>query len=239
MTLANLVCEKRIYSNCPYSHVHSYAQLLVPIQGSLTLEIHSHTVTSDENTILFVPADFTHSFFAKSRNEFFVFDIPLHFLRPQLADSLKNEICQPLDTRWQAIRTLLASEISSQHYNSQSIQDLFRYASRLLESPVQTGSLRYIEENYHKKFTVQELAALEHYTVSYYHEWFHKQTGTTPRLYIQKLRINKAKELLQHTDFPLQHISAQVGYEHQSTLSKAFQELEGISPLQFRIKNRN
>lgn len=238
MTLAGIVCERRIYSSCPYSHVHPYAQLLVPIQGALTLEIHSHIVTSDESTVLFVPADFTHSFFAKSQNEFFVFDIPIHFLRPQLTDPLKAEICQPLDSRWQAIRTLLASEVSARQSDSQSIQDLFRYASRLLESPVQSSSLRYIEENYHKKLTVQELAALEHYTVSYYHQWFHKQTGTTPRLYIQRLRVNKAKELLQYTGFSLQHISAQVGYEHQSTLSKAFQELEGLSPLQFRMKNR-
>jgi len=237
--LTSVLCERRVYSPNQFTHIHPYAQLLIPVKGSLTLHIHSHAVTSDETTVLFVPAKASHSFFAQSRNEFLVFDIPIHFLQPKLAGSQTVDISQPLDARWQAIRTLLACEVGEKPTDSQSIQDLFRYAIHLFDIDNEPASIKFIQQNYHNKVTVRQLAAIEHYTTSHYHEWFQKQTGTTPRLYIQKLRVQKAKELLQFTDFSLQHISQQVGYEHQSTLTKAFQEIEGTTPLLFRNNSRN
>lgn len=229
-----VICERRIYSKAPYNHVHPYAQLLVPITGCLNVSVDSHAAIANENNVLFIPADSEHSFFAADKNEFFVFDIPTHFLQSNLNQTRKTEISSTFDNRWQAIRSLLFSEVHENPVYNQSIQDLLRYAIHLIEPNKLPLSIQFIHENYHNKLTVQQLAAMEHYNQSHYHHWFQKYTGTTPRLYIQRLRVEKAKELLLTTNYSLQHISCQVGYGHQSTLSKAFLELEGLPPLQFK-----
>nr|WP_173813080.1 AraC family transcriptional regulator [Dendrosporobacter quercicolus]NSL49953.1 AraC family transcriptional regulator [Dendrosporobacter quercicolus DSM 1736]SDM56377.1 transcriptional regulator, AraC family [Dendrosporobacter quercicolus] len=237
-TNAAALCERRIYSLRPCSHVHAYAQLLLPITGSLTVNINSHLVAADETTILFIPPHYEHSFFANSQNEFFVFDIPQYFLQPYFPQTTPAEINSALDQRWQAIRTLLACEVRENPVDSQPIQHLLRYAMLLLTRDAGPASIRYIHENYHNRLTVAQLAALEHYHPSHYHQWFQKTTGTTPRLYIQRLRVNKAKELLIATGYSLHYIACQVGYGHQSTLTKAFVELEGVTPLHFRTGSR-
>lgn len=234
----SVLCERRTYSQAPYNHVHPYAQLLVPIRGHINIHINSHATATDEQTILFIPANSEHSFFSTVQNEFFVFDIPSRFLQPYCNQLASTEISSLIDQRWQAIRTLLSCEVQQIPVGSQSIQDLLRYSMHLLTTDHVPISIRYIHENFHNKLTVQQLAGLEHYNPSHYHHWFQKYTGTTPRLYIQRLRIDKAKELLTTTDYSLQYISDQVGYGHQSTLTKAFVELEKLTPLHFRISSR-
>ncbi len=236
--MMNLLCERRTYSSVPYSHVHPYAQLLVPIKGHLNIHINTHTTAMDEHTVLFVPAHSEHCFYANVQNEFFVFDIPSSFLEPYFSMTSSNEISRILDQRWQAIRSLLNFEVHNKPASHQSVQELLRYSLNLLTTDVLPVSLRYIHENFHHKLTVSQLAAMEHYTESHYHHWFQKYTGTTPRLYIQRLRIAKAKELLTTTDYSLQYISCHVGYGHQSTFSKAFVEIEGVTPLHFRTGSR-
>lgn len=53
------------------------------------------------------------------------------------------------------------------------------------------------------------------------------------------MRIKKAKELMAETDLSILEISQSVGYEHNSSFTRVFKELEGISPAQFRRKSKN
>lgn len=233
-----IIGEIRSYSDQCDTHVHPYAQLILPLEGSLHIQTDTCCFEQNKQRIFFLSPECNHSFYAKNHNKFLVLDIPSYYLSSQELSGMKETISLNLDSRWEALRFLMLIQVESNCEENESMTHLFRYALPLLLEEVLPPSIKYIHENYYKKLTVQQLAELEHYNTSYYCEWFFKQTGTTPFKYIQKVRLEKSKELLLSTDFSLLQIAQQLGYEHQSSLTKLFKEAEKISPSEYRRKYR-
>lgn len=63
---------------------------------------------------------------------------------------------------------------------------------------------------------------------------FHKATGFTPYQYIQKYRIQKARELIETTSMYIDQVAFQVGYEDSSSFTKAFKKETGLPPKEYR-----
>lgn len=59
-------------------------------------------------------------------------------------------------------------------------------------------------------------------------------TGTTPALFVRKLRLYKAKELLQTSDLNISEIAYEVGFSSPSYFSRSFAEEFGSSPVENR-----
>ncbi|NQZ06873.1 MAG: helix-turn-helix domain-containing protein [Algicola sp.] len=65
---------------------------------------------------------------------------------------------------------------------------------------------------------------------------FKKAVGDTPVNYLQRLRVEEAKRLLETTPAPLEDIVARVGYGDVSTFRKLFQQLTQLSPKAYRLR---
>ena len=63
---------------------------------------------------------------------------------------------------------------------------------------------------------------------------FKSATGDTPMAWLQKLRIDKAKNLLETTLLPLEQLTQQVGYEDVSSFRKLFQQYTQMTPKAYR-----
>ena len=63
-------------------------------------------------------------------------------------------------------------------------------------------------------------------------------TGSGAKEHITRIRIEKAKALIENTSLTLAEISEMTGFTSQSYFSTAFKNFEGISPSQFRQKHR-
>lgn len=63
---------------------------------------------------------------------------------------------------------------------------------------------------------------------------FQKATGLTPTEYVQHLKVQKARELLEFTTLSIKEISWKVGYEDAGFFRKIFQKLIGLRPLDYR-----
>ncbi|MCB8877847.1 GlxA family transcriptional regulator [Acidisoma silvae] len=63
---------------------------------------------------------------------------------------------------------------------------------------------------------------------------FKSATGLTPAEYVRQLRISKARELLQFTRHSVDQIAWAVGYQDTSAFARAFVNLIGISPREYR-----
>lgn len=63
---------------------------------------------------------------------------------------------------------------------------------------------------------------------------FRKQYGLTPNEYVQSIRIERAKDLLRHTDLIIAAIADSVGYADPVYFSRLFKRHTGISPGKFR-----
>jgi AraC-like DNA-binding protein len=230
--------ECRTYSDLTYTHDHIFAQLILPLQGTLFIETSSHHFELDDSRLFFLPPKCQHTFYANNNNEFLVLDIPSFMLASDQTSKIQGGLSTVLDDRWQAIRFLMLSEVSHQSTANQDLTNLFHYAYKLLLQDYRPRSLQYIHANYHESLEVQKLADLEGYNLTYYCEWFKKLTGVSPKSYIQKLRLKKAKELLEDTNLSIFQIAQQVGYEHHSSLTRLFQHYENVTPLAYRQQTR-
>lgn len=232
----DIVAERRTYTSAQEKHSHRYAQLILPLQGELSIKTESKKLLLDLETIFFVPPECDHTFHSVGRNEFLVLDIP-HFMltERQLQNRGKS---YKLNNQWKGIRYLILNEIEQQSLRGSAVNELYPYISKCLIQEQQPKSITYIHEHFNEIITVQDLASLEHYNRSYYSEWFLKETGKSPSTYIQDVRMNKAKELLRGTDLSILHIAIQVGLDHQSSLTRLFQKHEGMTPSQYRKNQR-
>lgn len=92
----------------------------------------------------------------------------------------------------------------------------------------------YINSNYHNKLTRANLANYFGYNEDYIGKLFKAEMKQTMSVYINKLRIDKAKELLAHTDLSVQNISELVGFSDVFYFSKKMKTLTGNTPSQWR-----
>ncbi|MEG2354192.1 MAG: AraC family transcriptional regulator [Clostridium sp.] len=98
-------------------------------------------------------------------------------------------------------------------------------------------SREFIEENYMEmEFSVGQVCEMFGYAPNAYTQKFKKSFEETPIQYITELRMAKLKELLITTDLPIKVIIEQVGYRDNSTCSKKFAKIVGVSPSQYREK---
>jgi transcriptional regulator GlxA family with amidase domain len=65
---------------------------------------------------------------------------------------------------------------------------------------------------------------------------FRKATGYAPLSYVQRLRIERAKQLIENTSDAIDQISADVGYEDASFFRRVFKRTVGLKPIEYRRK---
>ena len=63
---------------------------------------------------------------------------------------------------------------------------------------------------------------------------FQKATGLTPTEYVQHLKVQKARELLEFTTLSMKEISWKVGYGDAGSFRKTFQKIVGLPPGDYR-----
>jgi transcriptional regulator GlxA family with amidase domain len=94
----------------------------------------------------------------------------------------------------------------------------------------------WIAQHYEERTPVAKLIDLSGLTKRTFMRRFAKATGFSPVDYVQNLRIEEAKQLLETTLVPIDEVSAEVGYEDSSYFRKLFKRKAGISPAKYRVK---
>ena len=99
--------------------------------------------------------------------------------------------------------------------------------------------LVYIDGNLSEDISIDRLAQIAHFHPNYFIRFFKKHMGVSPLQYINRIRIDKAKELLDTTDMTVAEISDCTGIKDIYYFSRLFKEFEGISPTEFRKRRRS
>lgn len=92
----------------------------------------------------------------------------------------------------------------------------------------------YIEQHTDQVLTVDKLASIANLTLRTFMRNFKKSTGDTPNAYIQKVRVEKAKKLLESGDMSIEQISFEVGYSDFASFRKIFKKSVGQTPSLYR-----
>ena len=96
----------------------------------------------------------------------------------------------------------------------------------------------YINENYDKKISIEDLADACGLSYSYFSNCFKRTFGDTPKGYITNLRLNKAKYYLTETALPIKEIASKCGFAHFNTFTSAFKKYIGVSPREYRSNRK-
>jgi AraC-like DNA-binding protein len=83
-------------------------------------------------------------------------------------------------------------------------------------------------------FSLSSLAAEFKLTDAYVSEYFKEQTGENFSSYLERLRMDRACELLANTDAPILQVASLTGYGSDNTFRRAFKRRFGISPSEYR-----
>ncbi|WP_413701941.1 GlxA family transcriptional regulator [Psychromonas sp. KJ10-10] len=89
---------------------------------------------------------------------------------------------------------------------------------------------------YSKTVSIQALAKQFNLTERTMQRRFLKATGYNPNQYLQRLRIQKACDLLESSNCSFESISNQVGYADTSACRKIFTRTMGLTPKEFRMR---
>jgi len=95
---------------------------------------------------------------------------------------------------------------------------------------------RFIQKTYMKPVTIRELAAECCVTERTLLRNFASATGYTPLAYIQQVRIQSARELIETTTLRIEQVALRVGYEDSSAFRKIFKKLTGLTPGEYRSR---
>jgi len=96
--------------------------------------------------------------------------------------------------------------------------------------------ISYVNNNYNEDLRLETLGQLFYYNCAYLGKRFKEYTGMNFHTYLDKLRIDTAKKMLQDTDMKVYEISAAVGYANTDYFYSKFKKYTGESPLVFRRK---
>lgn len=96
------------------------------------------------------------------------------------------------------------------------------------------NTIKFIEENYSRNITLDELAKNSNLSRKYFSEYFKKITGKGPIEYINKFRIEQACQMLIDTNLNITEIALDCGFNNLSYFIKAFKEEKNITPTKYR-----
>ena len=82
--------------------------------------------------------------------------------------------------------------------------------------------------------TISEMARIGGLTDRTFLRRFQKATGLKPTDYSQRLRVGKAREMLEFSSLAINLIARGIGYEDPSSFRRVFQRVVGISPTDYR-----
>jgi len=122
------------------------------------------------------------------------------------------------------------------------LTDLQKYTSRLNEDSIVKKHLKlnpvlkYIEENYNKWISLEQLSQTINVTPEYLCVLFKEIMGIRPFEYVNRIRISKSKDLMiEHRELSIANIGVLVGYEDASYFCFSFKKSEGITPGKFKL----
>lgn len=149
-----------------------------------------------------------------------------YILKPIEEDVLAETVCRCRD---QILAQRAAPQASIPEPETEPQFEVSDYKVRIVQQ-----AMDYIDQNFSHEIYLEQVAALVNLSVSHFSKLFKSVTGERFSQYIYKLRMEKAKDLIDHSHYKIYEISEMVGYTDISHFSKKFKDYFGHSPAYYR-----
>lgn len=124
--------------------------------------------------------------------------------------------------------------------NSSLLELIYNISSAITDSEQKDYSdiiapiLTYINANYNKQLSLDELALKSGYSKSRFSHIFSEVTGTTPIKYQNNIRLKNSCEMLTSTSLTIAEIAYSCGFSDPLYFSRIFKKAYGVSPSMYR-----
>lgn len=225
-------------------HRHDYCQFLVPLEGSMRIDIEGRSDVVSSHCLAVIPQENVHDFLPSADCNMFVLDVDAAST-DALPDILKGE--GPIVTRlepwlWRLFRQL-GAEVEADARRADDVARLALTGLRLVRS-VPTGSVpradkRVLAAAHGQAGTsVAEMARAAGLGQSQFHALFRAMTGQSPRQYQLRKLLDRAVDQLVTTADPIAEIAYGLGYQNVSSFNRLFRQRFGVTPSEFRAVRR-
>ena len=159
----------------------------------------------------------------------------LHDRNESMGSIIRDPIYRKLDTN------AVQSEFSMMQWMTWLLNKVFDLAKEeseeKTEKRITDQLIDYIREHYTEDINRNVLSEKFHFSPEYIGKTFRKDIGTSLNDYINSLRVEKAKHLLEHTNTKVIDIALEVGFDTLPYFSSVFKKYTGVSPAEFRKKD--
>ena len=107
-----------------------------------------------------------------------------------------------------------------------------------IDDQLVVDAVRYIRSNVHRPIQVGDVLQQVAVSRKTLEVRFQQALGSTPHAEIQRVRLDRVKQLLVQTDWPLKKIAAQCGFTYAENLHGVFQKQLQMTPKQYREQHR-
>lgn len=94
--------------------------------------------------------------------------------------------------------------------------------------------VQFIELNYHKKISLNDIALNSNISKSEALRCFKSNLKISPIKYLIQFRLNKAKNMLENKHISISQVSSHCGFESTSYFDRMFKRYYGVSPKEYK-----
>src|SRR5262249_50256222 len=130
-----------------------------------------------------------------------------------------TEVCRGACRKWAA---------GVQEMKGETFED---YQARMLHV------LAHIQKNLDGSLSLEELAAVAHFSSFHFHRIFRGLVGESVKEHVRRLRLERAAHRLRHTGQQITEIALDAGYQTLESFTRAFHRMFSQSPSEFRARH--
>ncbi|UNK41227.1 AraC family transcriptional regulator [Luteimonas sp. S4-F44] len=223
---------------------HDFAQLVLPLDGWLHMDIAGAGARLDRNLGAFVEVGARHDQISDAANRSIILDLHAGELDPRIADCLARRPYVALTAEARSLIDYMEALTLRSGVSAHRLRLwLPLLLDTLLGAPAPSQArlaplLAKIEAQPARGWTAETMAAQVGVSASRLHALFQQELGTTPRAWLSALRLARARDLLVRTALPIAEIAYCCGYADQSALTRAMRRADDQTPAQLRRQTR-
>lgn len=235
--------DLRSYHTESCSHAHDFAQLVLPVLGSMELEAGCYSGVVNDDTGVYIAPNEQHCFAGSQKNLFLVVDVTT---TNQLCDehSKSNTINLTTGTKKLIQFTHHYLTHNERDFFTDSLvnQLLFHFAANSFSpepDPVVIKAKHWIDIHFTDSVDISRVAKHCHLSASQLQRRFKQVIGCGLAEYWRMKKLHLAKRLLSQKNCSIEAIAFEVGYENLPAFSRRFSKVFGESPSQWRTNALN
>ncbi len=222
---------------------HNFAQFVLPLQGTLEMEVGGRGAHLDRTLAAYVDERVVHDQVSEHSNRILIVDISPEHLDAQAVEALAKRRFLPISPAAAHLIDYMAASLNTDHTLERAglwtpllvsalLTDLEQPTSRL------AGLLQAVEANPSGDWSVPAMASRVGVSQSRLHALFQAELGTSPIAWLAERRLDSVRRWLSTTDLPIAEIAQRAGFSDQSALTRSVRKATGLTPADYRRQRK-